>query len=124
MQLTQASNGRRKRPRGTEQVLQEGRDVHPGRKHEKEAGTKVRSMPAMSCAFDNIPSSDLGCAEEVEKRKHDHKERMRSERGGIDEVRVQYGVPHVRLQMPVSDHSAVQLYIKEGPPGIPGHHEA
>ena len=95
MALTKAGDGRRKWSWNTAQVLEEGRDVHAGRKHQEEAMAKVRNMSVMQHTFGNVPLSEFRCAKEEEERKHDHEECMRSERGGIHEVCVQDRVPDV-----------------------------
>ena len=102
MLLTEASDRRSKWPRSAAQVLEEGRDVHPCRKHEKETKTKGQKHVHKAVAIGDVPLSELWCAKEEEERKHNHKECMRSERGGIDEVGVQDRVSHVRLQKEIN----------------------
>ena len=45
----------------------------------------------------NVPSSKVRGTEEVEDREHDHEERVGSEGGCVDEVRIKHGMPDARL---------------------------
>ena len=45
----------------------------------------------------NSPTTVLGPTEEVEHRQHDHEEGVGSQRGSVDKIRVQEGVPHFSL---------------------------
>lgn len=46
----------------------------------------------------NVPSTELGCAEEVEHGQHNHEERVRPQGGRIHEVRIQERCPYAFLR--------------------------
>ena len=88
-ELTQAGDRRSVGSWNAAEILHEGRDVHSCGEHEQEAVCYLSQMPPLEYkARHNVPSSKVRGTEEVEDREHDHEERVGSEGGCVDEVRI------------------------------------